>query len=428
MHTKRWIEWLQQRGHQVDTRRLVFDPQSATMALAGPEPVGLDSSKSTFSLVGLVTPLYRTLRDHGLIPLGVATMLNAMLALLPLKRLIDSYKPDVIHNHFLSLDGVAVAFLNAQPLVISAWGSDIFRAADDRISVSIRSWVLRRAKYVTTTSHFMRKTLIEDYGLPRNRVIRIPWGIDRGVFQQADQTHVRATKLALGFGHNSSVLLSPRAVRPLYRIKVILEAFADALPEIGDAYLVLVCGVLPDAGYQSDIKQMTTDLGVASRVKILEKLLTPEQMAQLYSIADAAVSVPMSDQFGSSLLEAMACGAVPIVAQLPVYREYLRDGCNALFVQGDDSKELARAIARALTDEELKLRCRRVNQDIVREHEDWKKNAPAMEGLYLRLVRERGRSRFRGFRFTSTPADIHAMRHDIEPRAEWLLGKTPPDG
>jgi glycosyltransferase involved in cell wall biosynthesis len=54
--------------------------------------------------------------------------------------------------------------------------------------------------------------------------------------------------------------------------------------------------------------------------------------AMWYSRAKLYVSIPESDGAPISLLEAMRCGAVPVVADLPANREWISDGSNGLLV------------------------------------------------------------------------------------------------
>jgi len=99
------------------------------------------------------------------------------------------------------------------------------------------------------------------------------------------------------------------------------------------------------------------------------------------------VSIPKTDQFASSIMEGMACGAIPIVSNIEAYKQYLVDGKNAFFVNPDSQKDIAEKIIYCIEHPEIRDNIYRINKKIVEENEDWDKNAIAMEELYKKLLR-----------------------------------------
>ena len=95
-----------------------------------------------------------------------------------------------------------------------------------------------------------------------------------------------------------------------------------------------------------------------------------DAIAELYRRATVAVSVPSSDGMPQSVLEAMACGAVPVLSDLPSLREWVSDGREAFFVPIGDSTALSQAIVRLLDDPVLLARLRSAGQERVREQAD----------------------------------------------------------
>lgn len=82
------------------------------------------------------------------------------------------------------------------------------------------------------------------------------------------------------------------------------------------------------------------------------------------------LSASLSDGTSSSLLEAMAAGAIPIVTDIPANREWIEPGKNGLLFRPGDHEGLADAIRRALLGEPWMEAARETNQSLVRERAD----------------------------------------------------------
>ena len=126
-------------------------------------------------------------------------------------------------------------------------------------------------------------------------------------------------------------------------------------------------------------------LEVVNNARFISKLITPREMAVYLNAADAFLSTPKYDQFGSSVMEGMACGSIPIVSDIKVYYQYLRDGANALFVNPENPRETAERITYCIEHPEIKDEFYTINRKIIEEKEDWNKNAKKMEELYKHL-------------------------------------------
>jgi len=109
-------------------------------------------------------------------------------------------------------------------------------------------------------------------------------------------------------------------------------------------------------------------------------------MAIYLNMADVFISIPKNDQFGSSVMEGMACGAIPIVSSIKVYYQYLKDEVNALFVDPNNPREIAEKIVYCIEHPEIKESFYAINIKIIAEKEDWNKNAKKMEKLYEKLL------------------------------------------
>src|SRR3989442_311973 len=110
------------------------------------------------------------------------------------------------------------------------------------------------------------------------------------------------------------------------------------------------------------------------------------------NLPDAVVMVPRSDGLANSLLEAMACGAVPVLNRLPQYAELVSHGENGLLVGPEAQGDLVGALVGVLSDPGLKTHLAQANREKVMKEADQDQEMARMEEWYVRLT-EAGRRR-----------------------------------
>lgn len=129
------------------------------------------------------------------------------------------------------------------------------------------------------------------------------------------------------------------------RIDRLLRAFAIAAR--GDARLRLgVIGPDPDAERLRWVA-LARDLGVAHRVTFHGVVTESEHRHEL-GRAQWFVSASDYEGFGLAALEAMAAGAVPLLNDIPTYRELIDPGTTGLLVNFSDPEAAAQALADAV--------------------------------------------------------------------------------
>jgi len=112
-------------------------------------------------------------------------------------------------------------------------------------------------------------------------------------------------------------------------------------------------------------------------------------MADAFRSSRVSVSLSEHDGTPNTLLEAMACGALPIVGDVASVREWIRDGINGIVVSAFDSTVVTSALMRALRDDILVKNAQDINERLVRDGADYQRNMLDVESRYEMLVRSR---------------------------------------
>jgi glycosyltransferase involved in cell wall biosynthesis len=134
------------------------------------------------------------------------------------------------------------------------------------------------------------------------------------------------------------------------------------------------------------MKGLAGQLGVGAAA-VFVRSIPHDVMALYFNLAGALVSIPDSDGMPQSLLEAMACGTVPVVSDLPQYEGVVKNGVNALTVDRKNPQSVAQAVIRLLKDDETRARLSRAAAATTAEGADYEIEMAKMEKLYLELAK-----------------------------------------
>ena len=365
IHTVRWAEFFARRGHEVHL--LSFN------SFIHPPPKGINLHK---------------LKHISYIPI-ISPPLNLVLGILQIRWLARKTQIDLLNAHYVSTFGVLGSLSGIHPFVASAWGSDVLRL--DRESSVRRQAVLfclRAADVVTTTAIETRDYIINAFGLSPEKVMRIPWGIDLEIFHRGYTSDVAILKRSLGLEPEMPVILSNRTLKENYMIESIINSIPKVLSEHPNTAFLFIRGYgTPE--YEEKITSKAKDMGIINNIRIISKLVSPEEMAVFLNASNAFISLPKTDQFAGSIMEGMACGSIPILSNLSVYKQYLKDKENAFFVNPDDPKEIASAVNFCIDNPNIREKFYAINGKIIEEEEDWSNNAKKMEELFEALTARR---------------------------------------
>lgn len=255
-----------------------------------------------------------------------------------LAALTKQLRPDLVHAHWLPEFGWLAAREGLSPLVVSAWGSDVFGVYGVGRMRSRRA--MAAAQLVLADSKHLARAAGELGGGVPVEVVR--WGLDLERFSPGDAAHARTE---LGLPLDGPLVASVRGLDPLYNPELLLEAFALLRMRRPDARLLVKypAGAPPPAG---------------ERVTMLGNVRA-ELMPKVYRAADVVVSLASSDSSPRSVWEALACGRPVVVSDLPWAREELEHGSNALLTPLE-ARAVAAAVERALDEPSIGLSGRRL--------------------------------------------------------------------
>jgi glycosyltransferase involved in cell wall biosynthesis len=216
---------------------------------------------------------------------------------------------------------------------------------------------------------------------PDARSAVIPPGIDDELLAEpVREAHVRE-KLVVAIGRLHAVK----------RLDLLLEAFhaATAVGDLNDWHLVIAGD--GDAATRADLERAAADGPAAHRVRFAG-WLAEDAKRSLLARASLIAMPSFQENFGLALVEAMACGVVPIVSSgVNLSRDI--EAAHAGWVAGSNAAEFAVVLASAMRDAaDLRIRSEAARRFASRF--TWSAAAAGLEDLYrsLRPVAAEGRA------------------------------------
>ena len=234
--------------------------------------------------------------------------------------------------------------------------------------------VLTNAASVITTSAWARRTLLELYALPGDRVRPAEPGVDLAELAQGTET--------------AGALLSVAAVIPGKGHDVLLDALA---PLAGLAWECVCVGTLErDPAFVQRLRRSLLDSGMDDRVRFSGPQ-TEGELAQSYAAADVLVLPSRAETYGMVVTEALARGLPVVAADVGGVSEALGQGTDGgrpgLLVPPGDPAAFGHALRSWLEDAGLRRRLRVAARERRASLADWSTTTSAVADVLRAAVR-----------------------------------------
>jgi glycosyltransferase involved in cell wall biosynthesis len=319
-----------------------------------------------------------TVAQHTVLPLDVRRQTEQV------RRLIGRIEPDIVHAMRIPFEGIVAAKATPPdvPLMISVWGNDftLWAAHNPLIARQTRQ-ALKRADALHTDCRRDLRMAVGTWGFDAQKsavVLPGAGGIQPARFYKGPADAALRRRLAIKEG--VPVLINPRGFRGYVRNDVFFAAIPVVLKKHPDALFVCV-GMQGHAMAERWIERFD----IAANVRLLPPVARDE-MADLFRLADVAVSPSLHDGTPNTLLEAMACGCLPVAGDIESVREWIDDGTNGLLCDATNVESLAGAMTSALDDVTLQQAARHYNEQLIAERAEYRSVMRRAESFYQQVI------------------------------------------
>jgi glycosyltransferase involved in cell wall biosynthesis len=243
-----------------------------------------------------------------------------------------------------------------KPLVVTVHDIIELLEPQDKKAYVLNKYLLSgipRAAHILAVSEYTKKTILERFGIPEERVTVTYNGVDTATFHPIEnfsetigcQTLRRELKLAdqhpivlyVGSDHSRKNVVA--AVQAFARLK-------DRLPQA----IFLKCGEPGLSAGRETLLQEIDRLHLRDSVRFISNV-SNERLNELYNLADVFIFPSRLEGFGLPPLQAMAAGTPVVCSSATSLPEIVGDA--ALQRVPDDVEGLAQDLLRVVSDKEL---------------------------------------------------------------------------
>lgn len=252
---------------------------------------------------------------------------------------------DVLHVHYAIPHAIS-AYLAKQmvgerlKIVTTLHGTDITVLGYDRSLSGIIRFGIEQSDCVTAVSQSLIDQTKDLLGISKE-IKKVYNFVDKREYYPRDMSDYKRELAPNG----EKILLHVSNFRPVKRTLDVVKVFAQVHKKV-DAKLLLI-GEGPDT---SLVRQMVSELGLTHAVRFMGK---QDDVACVYSLADALLLTSEKESFGLVALEAMACGKPVVATQTGGIPEVVEDGITGFLKPIGDISGMAEKVLELFTNQAL---------------------------------------------------------------------------
>ncbi|WP_377807373.1 glycosyltransferase family 4 protein [Azospirillum sp. A29] len=258
--------------------------------------------------------------------------------------------PDLVASHFALNTVGALPALRNRPMVVHFHGPWALESAAEgagplavRLKFMVERLVYHRAARFIVLSRSFATVLAERYGVPPERIHRVPGGVDADRYDLPDSR--QRARARLGWPPGRPTVLTVRRLVKRMGLTALVDSMAELRRRVPDVLLV-VAGRGPEAAALQD---RIGALGLEENVRLLG-FVPDAHLPLAYRAADLCVMPSQAlEGFGLTALESLAAGTPVMVTPVGGLPEVVEGLDGDLVLAGTDARSIGIGLAEALT-------------------------------------------------------------------------------
>ena len=301
-------------------------------------------------------------------------------------------KIDVFHAHdwLVATAGIGLKHVFRKPLLVTMHSTEMGRrdgihTGTEKMIHETEAWLTYEAWKVICCSDYMVSHIRWAFGLPEDKVVMVPNGVNTHVYEGAEKEDLKAFRTKFALPEEKIVLFVGRLVYEK-GVHVLINAAPKVLEKVNAKFVIV------GSGYMKE--QL---LNIVRSMKLEHKVLfagfvDDATLLRLQKCADVSVVPSLFEPFGIVALEAMAAKSPVAVSDTGGLSEIVDHDLTGVKAYPNNPDSLAWGITKILLDENYRNRIRENAYMKVQEKYDWDKIAQQTKRIYEGVLGEYSKS------------------------------------
>jgi glycogen(starch) synthase len=299
---------------------------------------------------------------------------------------------DVFHAHdwLVATAGIGLKHVFRKPLLVTMHSTEIGRrdglhTDTEKMIHETEAWLTYEAWKVICCSDYMVSHVRWAFGLPEDKLVMIPNGVNTNVYESPDKEDCSSFRTRFALPEEKIVLYVGRLVYEK-GIHVLINAVPKVLEKVNAKFIIV------GSGYMKE--QL---LNIVRSMKLEHKVLflgfvDDETLLRLQKCADVSVVPSLFEPFGIVALEAMAAKSPLVASDTGGLSEIVDHDLTGFKAYPNNPESLAWGIKKILLDENYSNYIRENAYAKVHEKYDWEKIALHTKEIYKTVLGEYSQS------------------------------------
>lgn len=365
-----------------------MEPQYETLLVSGMKEESEESSEYIVENLG-IKPVYMPDMYRELNPF------KDYKSYYRLRKLIDDYKPDVVHTHAAKAGAVGrlAAIHSGVKVIVHTFHGHVFHSyfnpAKTRMFIEIERYLAKRTTAIITLSDIQKSELVDTFKIaPANKFEIIPLGFDLRRFEESKEEKRKRFRAMYNIADDEIAIGIVGRLAPVKNHPLFLNAIKQVAEQTQQKLRVFIIG---DGEERPKLEAMAHSLQLNyTATKGQKALLTFTSWIKDIDVSNAGMDIIVlsSDNEGTpvSLIEAQA-SAKPIVStNVGGIENVVLTNETALLSERGNAQQLAQNILALTENAQRRLAMAQKGSDHVREKFSYTRLCSDMIQLYDRLL------------------------------------------
>jgi glycosyltransferase involved in cell wall biosynthesis len=299
---------------------------------------------------------------------------------------------DIFHAHdwLVATASIGLKHVFRRPLIATIHSTEIGRRNGihfdyERMIHETEAWLTYEAWKVVCCSNYMVSHVQWAFGLPADKLVMIPNGVDVGPYTKVESEDLSSFRSKFALPDEKIVLFVGRLVYEK-GVHILVNAIPKVLEKINAKFVIVGNGYMKE-----QLSNIINHKRIAQKV-IFTGFVDDETLRKLQKCADVSVVPSLFEPFGIVALEAIAAKSPVIVSDTGGLSEIVEHDITGVKVYPDNPDSLAWGITRVLTNESYAKLLKETAYKKVREKYDWNIIAQQTKAVYETVLKEYSKS------------------------------------